>query len=893
MELDSRGGLDTLQGCTASCSSAKGSCSSARCFIHDDASYSRRSKQPRTSSNKDSPSFSSVCSSSCCESSNGVQPRGKVETRCSVESSAAATERTMQVLHTTAAPGCRNGHAPVSRRLAGDAAAAQPSPTNGLSIGGAKSGDAAGAAVVSAAPSTPRSFFIRLSSSSMRSESSSSSSSSKENTRRNGGLAGGKRSAQGKCSAAHKIQRKPAGLAAKATAAAPAADLADDPAAAEAAAEEERRLLATAASAEATRPLPRRLVAKCISHENHEPWKTSVSGRLGEADFDAEGLAFYGDNLHSVQYSESRHRVAFYKEAIVWQRPSSTQDMCGAQEGQQQRSGGLSQVAGLRVLEVGCGPLALLSLLALQQGASQVDALEVGFRKGCRIHGAAAARANSRRRRGTRVPITRLYLPPPSVVLIATAKSKRQLLLYEVLFVLLQLNPTVHQFASTFTHQIGIGAAVSHQGVPREKQSQQQQRLRIFRCYSKLFPLSPKPAVDFLTAAKCAEADSPAPRAVVVVRHDPSLEAAPQSASFEETAGDAVAAQRTPDDAQAARAKVEGCAGSKSGFDGREERGLTESASKASIEVVNDAANKAVLPSADAASPQPSATCFSAPPSSTSPDAAPTEAQLDLSKSLSLPAATDIPCVESSEVASLNAKAKAVGEVSDADSAPPAADCLAAKVEDYSAAGKSASATRAAAPAAAASVSLSDRSLVRSAAATPLHAFPAPPAGTSDSPAVRAAVRSLKHWRKGPSCLYSRRGTAVGHRSQRQCTSQSNTILKSFCTQASRLVHRSSRDLRTSSRGAQPGNSQQQRQQHFHRKQQYRGCCYDLILHEILGDFASQEGAADVIRDIQSRTNSIPKSIPFAARTFIGISELPSPCCIKYPVGTPVASNNE
>ncbi|OEH77944.1 hypothetical protein cyc_05532 [Cyclospora cayetanensis] len=60
--------------------------------------------------------------------------------------------------------------------------------------------------------------------------------------------------------------------------------------------------------------------------------------------------------------------------------------------------------------------------------------------------------------------------------------------------------------------------------------------------------------------------------------------------------------------------------------------------------------------------------------------------------------------------------------------------------------------------------------------------------------------------------------------------------------------------------------------------------CYDLVLHEILGDFASQEGVADVIRDIQERSASIPRSIPFAARTFIGISELPSPCCIKYPV---------
>ena len=60
------------------------------------------------------------------------------------------------------------------------------------------------------------------------------------------------------------------------------------------------------------------------------------------------------------------------------------------------------------------------------------------------------------------------------------------------------------------------------------------------------------------------------------------------------------------------------------------------------------------------------------------------------------------------------------------------------------------------------------------------------------------------------------------------------------------------------------------------------------MLHEILGDFASQEGAADIVRDIQMRTASIPRSIPFAARTFIGVAEMPSPCCIKYPVRGPL-----
>lgn len=71
---------------------------------------------------------------------------------------------------------------------------------------------------------------------------------------------------------------------------------------------------------------------------------------------------------------------------------------------------------------------------------------------------------------------------------------------------------------------------------------------------------------------------------------------------------------------------------------------------------------------------------------------------------------------------------------------------------------------------------------------------------------------------------------------------------------------------------------------HQGQQEQYKGELYDMVLHEILGDFASQEGAADVIRDIQERTGMIPRSIPFAARTFVGVSELPSPCCIKCPV---------
>ncbi|KAL8442140.1 hypothetical protein Emag_006622 [Eimeria magna] len=270
MKVGSWGGADSLQSGTASCSSsANYSCSSACCFTHGDGSYIRRPEELRASSNNGSLTILSGCSSSC-ESTKGVQQRVKVETRCCLEATAAATERTMQVLPTTAAPDCRNGCAPVARVLAGDAALAQQPTAGGLSIDRRGSEQGAGAAVVSAASSTPRNFFIRLCSSSMRSG-------SKEKSSRSGGFASRKRIGQGNCSAAHKVQRKPAGSAAKATGAASAADFEDDPAAAAAAAEEEKKLLAKAALAEAARPLPRRLVARCISHENHEPWRASVS----------------------------------------------------------------------------------------------------------------------------------------------------------------------------------------------------------------------------------------------------------------------------------------------------------------------------------------------------------------------------------------------------------------------------------------------------------------------------------------------------------------------------------------------------------------------------------------------------------------------------------------
>ncbi|KAL8452737.1 hypothetical protein Emed_001301 [Eimeria media] len=40
-----------------------------------------------------------------------------------------------------------------------------------------------------------------------------------------------------------------------------------------------------------------------------------------------------------------------------------------------------------------------------------------------------------------------------------------------------------------------------------------------------------------------------------------------------------------------------------------------------------------------------------------------------------------------------------------------------------------------------------------------------------------------------------------------------------------------------------------------------------LIIHEIIGDFASQEGVADAILDVQQRTGTCPLSIPYGAET--------------------------
>ncbi|KAL8430814.1 hypothetical protein ACSSS7_005697 [Eimeria intestinalis] len=531
-------------------------------------------------------------------------------------------------------------------------------------------------------------------------------------------------------------------------------------------------------------------------------------------------------------------RVAFYKEAIVWERPLSFQETCGGQQRQQQHSGGLSQVAGLRVLEVGCGPLALLSVLALQQGATQVDALE--------------------------------------------------------------LNTTVHQFASTFTHQIGVGAAVSHEEVPGKKQTQQQQRLRVFRCYSKLFPLSPKPAaasgpaahaVDRLSAAICAEADSPVHGGAELVRHDSSwgtshAEGARHTAPHTEAAAAVFAALHTPDDGEAGCAQAAAPTASILGFDRRVGPCLMGSASSAGIKGAHGALKKGVLISADAAATQSSETCFSASPSSVPPDAAPRGAQLASRKACCFSPAAESHFSGASVAVPLDTQAKAPSQCSGAASACSAANCFSSTVGTFCGADISTSSPSTAAPAVATSDSPSDQPTLASATAAPLHAFPAAPAGINNFRGLRDVVQSLKPCRKGRHSLLDRAGATVPPGMQRHCNSRSKSIRKGFCTRPSQILHRRNRDPGACSRGSRSEKNQEQRQQHFQRKQQHRGCCYNLILHEILGDFASQEGAADVIRDIQSRTNSIPKSIPFAARTFIGISELPSPCCVKYPVGT-------
>ncbi|KAL8447024.1 hypothetical protein Emag_004496 [Eimeria magna] len=56
-----------------------------------------------------------------------------------------------------------------------------------------------------------------------------------------------------------------------------------------------------------------------------------------------------------------------------------------------------------------------------------------------------------------------------------------------------------------------------------------------------------------------------------------------------------------------------------------------------------------------------------------------------------------------------------------------------------------------------------------------------------------------------------------------------------------------------------------------------------LIIHEIIGDFASQEGVADAILDVQQRTGTCPLSIPYGAETLVCPACLPEPEHFLYP----------
>lgn len=105
---------------------------------------------------------------------------------------------------------------------------------------------------------------------------------------------------------------------------------------------------------------------------------------------------------------QDEDRVRFYKQAILWKMPTtleeqeqkkhlqgeelheSLRELPNSKAQQQHQPQRLQQklqshVTGLRILEIGCGPLALLSLLAVQQGAAQVDALEVSCSMFCRL----------------------------------------------------------------------------------------------------------------------------------------------------------------------------------------------------------------------------------------------------------------------------------------------------------------------------------------------------------------------------------------------------------------------------------------------------------------------------------------------------------------------------
>ncbi|KAL8438768.1 hypothetical protein Efla_003060 [Eimeria flavescens] len=427
-----------------------------------------------------------------------------------------------------------------------------------------------------------------------------------------------------------------------------------------------------------------------------------------------------------VAMLQDADRVEYYKRAILWQRPLTSREKHSQPQQQSEPS---SHVARLRVLEVGCGPLALLSLLALQQGAALVDALE--------------------------------------------------------------LNPTVHQFASTFTQQIGVTAAGPRQEL--QTQHKERQRLRIFRCYSKLFPLSPNCAAPgrssncgggtALLAPQSEAVRRPAARpanlpALTMDRRNP-LKSAPFADSVAASANALTSAGDASSAVGGAAAASEASGGGNSGAS------LANPAAEHGVEAIETVSYAALNPTWLAVS-RPADLLSGAVQQSNLLATAPSEDQAGASAACQLPAATD-------------------GAAAFVRAGPPKTqDCFA-----------------------------------------------------SDDPIEPEAVEpAVSH----PAVESGEFGAPAANRN-------SGRIPAAIAAAASIGQHQ----------------KLQQRHQLQYSQPQHEGCCYDLVIHEILGDFASQEGAADVIRDIQSRTQSIPKSIPFAARTFIGISELPSPCCVKYP----------
>ncbi|CDJ32195.1 LOW QUALITY PROTEIN: uncharacterized protein EMH_0042900 [Eimeria mitis] len=508
----------------------------------------------------------------------------------------------------------------------------------------------------------------------------------------------------------------------------------DDPATVAAVVAEEQRLLAAAIAAEPTRGPPRELVACRVIHGNHKGWDSSLSyaekiRHLVDGGFVRRSLlqkvppstasicGQFGIPNH-VAMLEDRDRVKFYTDAIRWHGPAPPQrqqvlplrreepsfkqqgplpQVTMPQELPQQHSElmGRSQVYGRRVLEIGCGPLALFSLLALQQGAAQVDALE--------------------------------------------------------------LNPGVYQFASTFVQQIGVNAPPLQQ---YDLERPQKPKLRVFRCYSKLFPLASWRSIA-VSGFKTSCATSPPPlRADAAAAAPVAAVGASLVVLLRGSKGEGAAAATSETAASVASAAEDAVMGG-SAVAGQ---AATSRAARDTADCTATVSPSSLYPAAESAPPFPVAV-------------ADTRCNFDASSA--------------------------------AAAAPVAANV------------------------------------------------------------VEGAEFQFSSWTVGPRyCFKQRQSQRVADRLQALPRSKKRRFKKkhnSYCRR---------KGTGTSTCGVKSPSAHQVQQE---------GELYDMVLHEILGDFASQEGVADVIRDIQERTGTIPQSIPFAARTFVGVTELPSPCCIKCP----------